>query len=85
MKIYYSKEAKKDLNRLREVNLDTQVKALLQLLKENPFQNPPRYESLVGDFKGLYSRKINFRHRLVYMVSEKEGKVYILRMWNHRV
>ena len=40
----------------------------LAVLAENPFQNPPPYEKLVGDLVGAYSRRINFQHRLVYQV-----------------
>ena len=31
-------------------------------LAENPFQNPPPYEKLVGDLAGAYSRRINIQH-----------------------
>ena len=53
------------------------------ILKENPFQNPPPYEKLVGDLKGIYSRRINIQLRLVYQVLETEKTVKVLRMWSH--
>lgn len=52
----------------------------MEILKENPFQNPPPYEKLVGDLAGAYSRRINIQHRLVYQVLEKEKIVKIIRM-----
>ena len=58
------------------------VQKLLNILAENPFQNPPPYEKLVGDLDGAYSRRINIQHRLVYQVLE-EQTVKILRMWTH--
>ena len=67
-KIEYHKRAIKDIIKLKENNLDKKTKKLIEVLKENPFQNPPPYEKLTGDLKGLYSRRINIQHRLVYKV-----------------
>ena len=80
-KIEYHKKAVKDIERLKSNNLAKNAKKLIELIKENPFQNPPPYEKLVGDLKGLYSRRINIQHRLVYKVNE--NTVQILSMWTH--
>jgi len=53
------------------------------VLRENPFQNPPPYEKLVGDLSGAYFRRINIQHRLVYQVVEELHVVKVLRMWSH--
>ena len=53
------------------------------ILAENPFQNPPPYEKLIGDLAGAYSRRINIQHRLVYQVIEGQRVVKVLRMWSH--
>lgn len=82
-KIEYHKRAIKDIIKLKENNLDKKTKKLIEVLKENPFQNPPPYEKLTGDLKGLYSRRINIQHRLVYKVNEQENKIQILSMWTH--
>jgi Txe/YoeB family toxin of toxin-antitoxin system len=55
----------------------------MMVLRENPFQNPPPYEKLVGDLSGAYSRRINIQHRLVYQVLEDINVVKVLRMWSH--
>ena len=55
---------------------------MLAILAENPFQSP-RFEKLVGDLAGAWSRRINIQHRLVYQVVEKEKIVKILRLWTH--
>ena len=52
-------------------------------LENDPFQNPPPFEKLVGDLAGAYSRRINIQHRLVSEVIEAEHTVKILRMWTH--
>ncbi len=80
-KIEYHKKAVKDIERLKSNNLAKNAKKLIELIKENPFQNPPPYEKLVGDLKGIYSRRINIQHRLVYKVNE--NTVQILSMWTH--
>ena len=64
-------------------NLRNKAEELLEILKADPFRNPPRYEKLVGDLAGAYSRRINIQHRLVYQVLEEEPIVKILRMWTH--
>ena len=82
-KIEYHKKALKDIVKLKENNLDKKTKNLIEVLKINPFQTPPPYEKLIGDLKGLYLRRINIQHRLVYKVNEQERKVQILSLWTH--
>ena len=79
----YSKYAIKDAKKLSAAGLKDKAQALLDLIKVDPFQNPPPYEKLVGDLQGLYSRRINIQHRLVYEVFRKEKTIRILRMWTH--
>ena len=81
--IKYSHQAVKDSKKIEKSGLKKNVVALLAVLKNNPFQNPPPYEKLVGDLKDAYSRRINIQHRLVYEVFEEERTVRILRMWTH--
>lgn len=82
-KIVVAKQALKDFPNLTSAGLDKKVKALIELLKENPFQTPPSYEKLVGDMDGLYSRRINIKHRLVYQVDEESRTVKIVSAWSH--
>ncbi len=81
--IVFSKQAAKDRRLLAQAGLERRAKALLALLMENPFQNPPPYEKLAGNLSGLYSRRINIQHRLVYSIHEPEQTLKILRMWTH--
>ena len=59
------------------------VSELLKLLAENPFQNPPPYEKLIGDLSGAYSRRITIQHRLIYQIYPEDKKIKVLRMWTH--
>jgi len=81
--LIYTKQAQKDANKVIRSGLKSKVQKLIEVVKENPFQNPPSYEKLVGDLTGAYSRRINIQHRLVYQVYEKEKIVKIIRMWTH--
>jgi len=81
--LVFTKQAQKDAKKLVSTGLKPKAKNLLEILKENPFQNPPPYEKLVGDLSGAYSRRINLQHRLVYQVYEEERLVKVLRLWTH--
>ena len=81
--IAYTKTALKDIPKLKAAHLDGKAKALIATVRENPYQNPPPYEKLVGDLNGLYSRRINGQHRLVYEVFEREQIVKIVSLWSH--
>ena len=73
----------KDARKIKQAGLSAKLKGLLVLLEDNPFSIPPRYESLVGNLDGFYSRRINIKHRLVYAVDEKKRVVHVLRCWTH--
>ncbi len=81
--IVFTKQAQKDAKKLANSGLKKKAQQLLEVIKENPFQNPPQYEKLVGDLAGAYSRRINIQHRLVYQVYEKERIIKVLRLWSH--
>ena len=82
-RIYYTRQAQKDAKKLASSGLKAKGEELLQIVSENPYQNPPPYEKLVGDLSGAYSRRINIQHRLVCQVYEEEHSVKVLRMWTH--
>lgn len=82
-RIVYTKTATKDIPKLKSAHLDGKAKSLIEIIRENPFQNPPPYEKLVGDLNGAYSRRINVQHRLVYEVYESEKTIKIISLWTH--
>ena len=81
--IVYTKKAASDIPKLKAARLDNKAKALLDVIRKNPYQNPPPYEKLVGDLQGAYSRRINIKHRLVYEVLEEEQTVKVISLWIH--
>jgi toxin YoeB len=82
-KLVYAKQAQKDAKKLAASGLKPKAEALLEIVKINPFQNPPPFEKLIGDLHGAYSRRINVKHRLVYQVLPRLKVVKVIRMWTH--
>lgn len=76
----FSRHAVKDAKKLAAAGLKPKTQELLAVLSNDPFQNPPPYEKLVGDLAGAYSRRINIQHRLVYEIFVEERVVRVLRM-----
>ena len=79
--IKYDKQATKDIKNLKSAKLDGKAKSLIEVLRNNPFEPP--YEELVGNLAGLYSRRINIQHRLVYEIEETVVKVDVLSAFGH--
>lgn len=90
--VKFAKQAAKDAGKLKSAGLDKKAKELVSIVGEDPFAAPPRYEALVGNLTGMYSRRINIQRRFVYEVIagpivendiEYEGTVKVLSMWSH--
>ncbi|HAH21912.1 MAG TPA: Txe/YoeB family addiction module toxin [Candidatus Omnitrophica bacterium] len=81
--LVYTRQAQKDAKKISTSGLRPKAEVLLEILKENPFQNPPPFEKLSGDLDGAYSRRINIQHRLVYQVIKESRTVKVIRMWTH--
>lgn len=82
-RVVFTRQAQKDARRLAEAGLKSKAERLLAILREDPFQSPPRFEKLVGDLAGAYSRRITIQHRLVYQVIPEQHTVKVLRLWTH--
>ena len=81
--IVYTKKAVGDINNLKSSKLDNKAKALIELIRNDPYKTPPSYEKLQGNLKGAYSRRINIKHRLVYEVYEEYKVIKIISLWSH--
>jgi len=81
--IVFTKQAQKDAKKLAASGFKPKAQCLFEILKSNPYQNPPPYEKLVGDLAGACSRRINIQHRLVYQVMVDIRTVKVIRMWTH--
>lgn len=81
--IKFSKQAEKDKEKLKRCNLDKITKEILNVMLTDPFGYPPPFEKLTGNLSGLYSRRINRQHRIIYEVTKLKKEIHILRMWTH--
>lgn len=81
--LVFTKQAQKDAKKLAYSGLKPHASRLLDILRNDPYQNPPSYEKLVGDMSGAYSRRINIQHRLVYQIMDDIKTVKVIRMWTH--
>lgn len=81
--LHFTKQSQKDAKKVASSGLKPMAQELLEIIRIDPFANPPPYEKLIGDLSGAYSRRINIQHRLVYQVLEKERVVKVLRLWTH--
>ena len=81
--IVYTKRAVNDIPKLKAAGLDKKAKALIELLKRDPYKSPPPFEKLKGDMESAFSRRINIRHRLVYEILEDNKTIKIIMMWTH--
>ena len=82
-KIVYTKQAQKDAKKIASSGLKQKAEKLLNILKKDPYQNPPSYEKLVGDLSGAYSRRINIQHRIIYQIIEEKKIIKVIRLWTH--
>lgn len=82
-RLVFTIQAQKDAKKIAQSGLKTQAIKLLEILQNNPYQNPPPYEKLVGDLTGAFSRRINIQHRLIYQILDDIKTVKVIRMWTH--
>ena len=83
---YFSRQALDDwelLKRQGNPSLVARAQRLLQQIRENPFSPYPPFKKLSGELKGLYARRLNLQHRLIYQVIEEEKAVKVVSMWTH--
>lgn len=82
-KLHYTNDAKKDFKKISQSNLKERCLELLKLIESAPLQTPPPYKKLKGSFLGMYSRRINIKHRLFYEIDEVGKRIKVLRIWSH--
>jgi Txe/YoeB family toxin of toxin-antitoxin system len=82
-KVVFTKQALRDAKKINTAGLKDKAEHIIKLMQNNPYQNPPSFEKLVGDLTGAFSRRINIQHRMVYQIYEKEKTVKVIRMWTH--
>lgn len=72
-KIEFTSYAKEDLEywKKNSPKMSEKIDKLIENIKKNPFTGIGKPEPLKYDLSGYWSRRINFKHRLVYKVHNK--------------
>ncbi len=84
MQIDFTLEADRDLKFfIKSGNKQTleKISSLIKAIEENPFQGIGKPEPLKYQFTGVWSRRINHEHRLIYEVLP--GKIIIHSLRGH--
>nr|WP_229718037.1 Txe/YoeB family addiction module toxin [Ligilactobacillus salitolerans] len=63
--------------------MERTVLKTITVLKDDLYQPSQSFEKLQPTSSGLYSRRINEQHQVVYRVDEKLKKIYIYAAWSH--
>lgn len=82
----FSKTSLEDIERHKKSGDKATVKKIEKLLneiKKHPTTGLGQPKKLRHDLAGLYSRRINRKHRLVYGINEQVVSVHILSAWAH--
>tara|TARA_B110000503_G_C6963133_1_gene335949 strand:- start:131 stop:397 length:267 start_codon:yes stop_codon:yes gene_type:complete len=79
--IKWTLNASKDLQYWKEhdVKKYNRIKLLIKDVQNNPFFGIGKPESLKYGLSGLWSRRINQEHRLIYSVTDKDIIIYNCR------
>ena len=86
MELVLLEQARKDRDYWKNsgnTKIQNRISALLKDILQHPFTGIGKPEPLKHNLKGLWSRRINDEHRLVYQVSDGMIYVYVLSMRFH--
>ena len=78
-RIVFSKQAKKDIDKLAPKQKAKLQEILQNIISPNPYAGKP----LKGDLKGLYSYRINLKDRLVYEIYDEDLVILVIRAKTH--
>ncbi|MCO5950623.1 Txe/YoeB family addiction module toxin [Mucilaginibacter flavidus] len=86
MEIVYSDEAQKDINFWKKSGnkaVQQKIQQLLNSIKETPYEGIGKPEPLKYGLSGLWSRRINLEHRIIYQVLEGNDRIKIYSLKGH--
>ncbi|GAB6011960.1 Txe/YoeB family addiction module toxin [Viscerimonas tarda] len=86
MEIVYSEQAQEDIAYWKKTGnkaIMKRISALIDDIQKHPFTGLGKPEPLKYDLSGMWSRRINSEHRIVYSVHNEMIVVYVLSMRYH--
>lgn len=84
--VTFSDRAKKDLSFLHKSggkSLLNRIERIFEELGENPYSGIGKPEQLKNNLSGLWSRRIDKKHRLVYQIIEETVTVFVIAAKGH--
>jgi toxin YoeB len=81
-----SDKARKDLSFLHKTGgkaLTKRIDRMFEELGENPYVGIGKPEQLKNNLSGLWSRRIDKKHRLVYQIIEQSVTVFVIAAKGH--
>jgi toxin YoeB len=85
-KIVFAENVIKELQKHKKAGnkaINNKIDKIFNELKENPFVGEGQPEPLKYSLLGLWSRRINREHRIVYSVDQDIVTVYIISRMGH--
>jgi toxin YoeB len=76
----------KDIEKIKESGnkkLLAKLEGLLEELEEHPYSGTGKPELLKNNYSGLWSRRINLEHRLIYSVEGQTVTVTLISAFGH--
>ena len=86
MEIVYTDKAREDLlfwNKSGNKSIQKKISMLINAIENDPYKGIGKPEQLMYNLSGLWSRRINQEHRIVYDVIEDKKRVVILSLKGH--
>jgi len=85
MNVIFSTKARDDVKfwTKHHPKIEGRIKVLIENIKKNPYSGIGKPESLKHELSGLWSRRIDQQHRLIYSYDEKEGVLTIKSCKGH--
>lgn len=85
-KVIINATAEKDLSKQKKAGDKATIKKILTILdelKEHPYSGTGKPEELKYNLKGLWSRRLNQKDRLIYEVKEDIVTVFVISAMGH--
>ena len=82
MEIIFQPKALDDLKYWKksgQKQIQKRIAHLLQSISKTPFEGIGKPEPLKHDWSGMWSRRINIEHRLIYEIKEDEIHIHSLK------
>ena len=86
MEIIFLPKSKEHLDFFKKVNnpiILKKIRQLIEIIPETPYSGIGKPEPLKHHLAGLWSRRINYEHRLIYEVIETDNVILIHSLKGH--